>query len=114
MLEELRTFRATSIVNLKRRQIVLGGFPWLLMSEQMLPSPLSCIFEKPVLRLKVNEELASVNRRHRTTTSETVFKHVEEVIIQYVKQNLLRYVTTNDGKNTPEAEKGIVGQIHRM
>ena len=45
----------------------------------------------------------------------TFSEKLKKTLIQYnIKWNLLRCITTNDGKNMCGTEKGSVGQIHKV
>lgn len=55
------------------------SFPWLLMSQQMLPILLSCL-SRVNDNFEATEELSSMNSLHDTTVVKNVFKETEKVI----------------------------------
>lgn len=113
LLEEFRILGVTSIVNLKTRQIILGGFLWLLMNWQMLLILLTCYLLKewilPLKRLK-NYLLQTVCIVK--TIGKYIFEEIERILTQYnLKGNLLRCLP-NDGGKTKQ-KKGLVTQIYK-
>lgn len=56
-----------------------------------------------------------MNTLCRVTTGKNIFKEIEKTLIQCkLKWNLLKYVTTDVGKNICGAEKALVGQIYKV